>query len=246
MFLWELSQSSCGSCEGSKQCSFKKDEVVALRYRTPVELLTKFIWGNTSSGNHSGQLVPVFDHPPSKEGWGLYGGFGVFFPLMLKRSVLYFAFCPFSLILPQCTTEKCLSQSSLPPPTIPFSAYTHWKISPDLSLLEATQGQRPQPLLACHTLQFSDHLLAVWGTRSSMSLLYWGAHRRAQYAKCSCTSTWQREIITSLYLLAALFLMQPRVLKSTLLPHVQLVVQQVSCFFSAELLSKQSAPHLLD
>lgn len=48
--------------EGSKQCSVRKGEVVALRHGTPVELLTKFSWGNTSSGNLSGLLVSVSHH----------------------------------------------------------------------------------------------------------------------------------------------------------------------------------------
>jgi len=36
--------------------------VVALRHGTPVKLLTKFSWGNTSSGNLSGSLVSVSHH----------------------------------------------------------------------------------------------------------------------------------------------------------------------------------------
>lgn len=57
------------------------------------------------------------------------------------------------------------------------------------------------------------------------------------------------EIITSLDLLGVLFLVQLSMLlaeglMNALLPH-QLVVHQVSCFFSAELLSKQSASSIL-
>lgn len=90
-------------------------EVVALRYKTAAELLTKFSWGNTSSGNHSGQVVTVFGHSLNKEGWHLVG---VFFPLILKRGVLYLPFCPLSLGLPLYTAEKTPTQSSLSPSTI--------------------------------------------------------------------------------------------------------------------------------
>lgn len=103
------------SFEGSKQCSFRKDEVVALRYKTPVELLTKFSWGNASSGNHFGQVVTVFGHPLNKKVGILVG---VVFPLILKWGVLYLPFCPLSLGLPLYTAEKTPNQSSLSPSTI--------------------------------------------------------------------------------------------------------------------------------
>lgn len=68
---WVRAADCLCSFEGSKPCSFRKGEVVALRYEIPVELLTSFIWGNTSLESLSGQLVPVFNHSTSKEVWGL-------------------------------------------------------------------------------------------------------------------------------------------------------------------------------
>lgn len=65
------------SFEGSKQCCLER-----VRYKTPVELLTKFSWGNTSSGNHSGQVVPVFGHTAIKKAV-IWLGFS--FPLYLSK-----------------------------------------------------------------------------------------------------------------------------------------------------------------
>lgn len=84
------------SFEGSKQCSFRKGEVVAPRYEIPVELLTSFSWGNTSLENLSGQLVPVFDRSPSKEGWSL----GFFPPPYAEVE------CPVHHLLPTATCSS--------------------------------------------------------------------------------------------------------------------------------------------
>lgn len=139
----------------------------------------------------------MFDHPPSKEGRGLEGGGAV----MLKCSVLYFTFCPLPLILPLCTTEKSVAQSSLPPPTIPIRclymlkrsllSYLFWR-------LKKTSFPNLSSYVRCSNLLII--FVAVWWTCSSlsMSFLYWGAPKWTQYSKCGCTSGWWREVSPSL------------------------------------------------
>lgn len=49
-------------------------------------------------------------------------------------------------------------------------------------------------------------------SRSSTSLLYWGAHSWKQYSRCGITSAEQRWRITSINFLAILCIVQPRLL----------------------------------
>lgn len=127
------------------------------------------------------------------------------------------------------------------------------KITPVLSLLEAKEDQLPQPLLVCQMLQFVDHLCGclVDLLQFVHVFLVLGSPKVDTILKMWLHQWLVEGGITFLDLLAVLSLMQPRMLlakglKNALIPHVQLVVHQVSRFFSAVLLSKQSASSLLD
>jgi len=100
-----------------------------------------------------------------------------------------------------------------------------------LSLLQAEMSQVSQPFLIHEMLQALMILVALHWTlcRSSLSFVNWGAQNWTQYSRYGLSRTKQRGRITSLRLLATLFLMHSIGLlghKCTLLAHGQPVICQ--------------------
>lgn len=82
------------------------------------------------------------------------------------------------------------------------------------SLLQAEWSQLSQPFLILKMLQSLSNFSGP-SLDSSISLLYWGHHDWTQHYSCGLTGAAQKERITFFYLLAVLFLMQPKRLLPT-------------------------------
>ena len=83
------------------------------------------------------------------------------------------------------------------------------EVSSQPPFLQTKQPQSPQPLLI--TSSFTN-FTALFCTQlsNSTSFLQWGAQKWTQYLRCSLPSVANKESITSLVLLATLFLTQAR------------------------------------
>ena len=155
---------------------------------------------------------------------------------------------PFPYVLSLVIWEKTLTPISLQPP---FQVVVETdKVSPQPPLLQTKQPQFPQLLLIglvlwtlhqlrCFSLDTLQHLSVVLVVR---------VPEGAQYLRYSLTSTEYR--ITSLVLLATLFLVQARMLLAFLVTwaHCWLMFSQLSTntprSFSAGQLSRNSSPSM--
>jgi len=93
--------------------------------------------------------------------------------------------------------------------TTSFLITVEWdEVSPEF-LFSRLQSQFPQPLPLRLVFQIPHSFIALLWTRSraSVSFLQWGAHNWTQYLRCRLTSAEHRGTITSLLLLAILFLL---------------------------------------
>jgi len=105
-----------------------------------------------------------------------------------------------------------------------------------LSLLQTEKLQFPHSLLIRLVLQTSHQLVALWThSRASMYFLQWGAQKWTQYRRCSLTRTEYRGMITSLILMAMLFLIKARM-------PLALLATWAHCWFMFSLPSTSKAP----
>ena len=103
------------------------------------------------------------------------------------------------------------------------------KVSREPPFLQTEQSQFPQPLPLRHVFQ-TPHQFC-----SSMSVLQWGAQNWTQNTRCGLTRGEYKDMITSLLLLATLFLIQARTLLAFLLT-------QTRCWLIFSWLSTLSYP----
>lgn len=158
---------------------------------------------------------------------------------MFRWSFLYFHLCPLPLVQSLDAAEKSLALS------MPYQAVTHiGEITPEPSLLQARQSQISQPLLDCQMLQSPNHLCGP----SLDSLLHahvcieLGSPKLDPALELCLTRAEQRGRITSLSLLAMLFLMQTRRLLGFCAARVHRWLTVGLASFSARLLCGWSAP----
>ena len=130
------------------------------------------------------------------------------FFLICSLNLPSFSLQPLTLVLLQQALLKGL------PPFFLQAHFNYWKAAmrSPWSLLQAEQPQLSQPFFIREVFQLIISVALLWTcSNRCMSFLCWELQRWMQDSTWGLTRAEQRDRITSLYLLAMLLLMQPRI-----------------------------------